>query len=97
VQGDLPVDRGEQPRRRGVVGLQDRPRLGFGGLLGLLETISVTGQRPDLSQQRRRRDQRSPVRVLVAQGVGQDERVEPVVLDRSDPVALPRPGGDARR
>jgi hypothetical protein len=36
------------------------------------------------------------VRVLVAKGVGQDERVEPVVFDRGDPVALPRSSGDAR-
>jgi hypothetical protein len=33
--------------------------------------------------------------MLVAQGVGEHEGVEPVVFDRSDPVALPGPGGDA--
>jgi hypothetical protein len=35
--------------------------------------------------------------VLVAQGVGQDERVECVGLGRGESVAFPRPGRDLRR
>lgn len=97
MQGDLPVNRGEQPRGRWVVGLEDRPLLRLGGLLGLLEAVPVAGQRPDLSQQRRRRGQRAPLRVFVAQGAGQNECIEPVVFDRGDAVALPGSGGDAWR
>jgi hypothetical protein len=54
---DLPVHRGEQRRGR-VVGLQDHPQLVFHGLLGLQQPVAVTGQRPDLGQQRRRHRER---------------------------------------
>jgi hypothetical protein len=35
VQGDLPVDRGEQPDRGRMVGLEDHPQLGLDRLLCL--------------------------------------------------------------
>ena len=96
-QRDLPVHRGEQPDRRRVVGLQDHPQLVLHRLLGLQQPVPVAGQRLDLGQQRRRHRQRPPVGVLVAQRVGEHERVEPVVLDRGDLVALPGARRDPRR
>ena len=50
---DLTVDRGEQPRRSGVVGLEDRSQLALHGLLGFQEPVPVAGKRLDLCQQRR--------------------------------------------
>jgi hypothetical protein len=79
-QRDLPVDRGEQPRWGWVVGLQDRAQLRLGALLGGQQPVTVAGQRPQLGQQRAAPRQRPPVGVLVAQGVGQHERVKDVVL-----------------
>jgi hypothetical protein len=96
-QGDLPVDRGEQPRRCRVVGLQDGAQLRFGALLGGQQPVPVAGQGADLSQQWARQRQRPPVGVLMAEAVGQHERVEDVVLAAGGPVALPGPGRDPGR
>ncbi len=51
-EGDLAVHRGEQPRRCRVVGLQDRPQLGLGRLLGLEQPVTVARERPKLGEQR---------------------------------------------
>ena len=86
----------EQPRCREVVGLQDGAKLRLGALLGDQQPIPVAGQRPQLRQQRAAGWQRPPMGVLVAQGVGQHERVEHVVLAAGSPVALPGAGRDPR-
>ena len=88
TERDLAIHRGEQSHRCGVVGLQDHPQLGLDRLLGLQQPVPVPGQGLDLGQQRGRHRERPPVPVFVAQRVGEHERVEPVVLDRGDPVAL---------
>jgi hypothetical protein len=70
----------EQPGGRRVVGLQDGAQLGLGTLLGGQQPVAVTGQRPQLGQDRAAGRQRPPVPMLVAQGVSQHARVEDVVL-----------------
>jgi hypothetical protein len=69
-----------------MVGLQDGAQLRLGALLGMQQPAPVAGQRAQLGQQRAARRQRSPVRGLVAQGVGQHERVEAVVFAAGGPV-----------
>jgi hypothetical protein len=80
-----------------MVGLEDGAQLGLGGLLSFQQPVPITRQRPELCQRRGGDRQRPPVRVLMAQAVGQHERVKPVVLDGRDPVALSGPRRDPRR
>jgi hypothetical protein len=84
-------------QRRRMVGLQHCAQPGFGGVLNLDETFPVPRDRLQLGQHRGRLGQRSPMVMLVSQGVGEDERVEGIRLRRSEPVALPGPGRDLRR
>jgi hypothetical protein len=69
----------------------------FHRLLGFQQPIPIPGQRLNLGQQRRRHRKRPPMGMLKAKGVGQHERVEPVVLDRGDLVTLPSPRRDPWR
>ncbi len=80
-----------------VVGLHDRAELVLGVALVPDQPLPVASQRPQLGQQRRGHRERPPVPVLVAQRIGQHERVECVGLSRRDPVSLPRAGRHLRR
>ena len=83
-------------QRRRVVGLQHCAQPILGGALGEPDTIPITRDRAQLGEQWGGRAQRPPVRMLVAQRVGQDERVEGIRLRRRQPVALAGPSGDLR-
>jgi hypothetical protein len=80
-----------------MVGLQDGAQLRLGALLGGQQPVPVTGQGAQLRQGGACHWQRPPVPVLMAQGVGQHERVEDVVLAAGSPVALTGAGRDPGR
>ena len=78
-----------------VVG-QDGSELRLDGLMVLEQASSITGQCPQLREDRGRNRERAPVGLLVPERVREHERVEDVIFDRRDPVALRRPGRDLR-
>lgn len=80
-----------------VVGLQHGAQLCLGALLGGEQPVAVAGQGAKFGQDLAWDRQRPPVGVLMAQGVGQHERVEDVVLAAGGPMALPGAGRDPRR
>jgi len=96
-QRDVPVQAGEQVQHAGMESQHDRPELVLHVALVPDQPLPVTGQRTQLGQQRRGRRERAPMPVLVAQRVGQHERVEGIRLTRREPVTLPRPGRHLRR
>jgi hypothetical protein len=65
--------------------------LRLGALLGLEQPVAIARQRPQLGERWGRNRERPPMSVLVAERVGEHERVEPIVFDWCDPVALARP------
>jgi hypothetical protein len=71
-------------------------QLRLDALLGLQQSVPVAGERAQLGQGRGGHRQGPPVRMLMAQRVGQSEGVEDVVLAAGHPVALPSTRSDPR-
>ena len=96
LQRDLAVHGGEQPGDRGVVGPKDLAELVLDLDLGGEQPTSVAGQRDQLGQSVGGLAEPAPAMVIVAEAVGERERVEGVVLLGRGVIALPQACRDSR-
>lgn len=63
-------------QRRWVIRLQRGTQPGLGGLLHHNDAVAIAGDRPQLSQDRTRLREWTPMAMLMSESVGKDERVE---------------------